>query len=163
LRRSSPTADPEFVDGILRSQPLDLTQVPSNSQAQRLAKIRMAKVNPRWSGSVRTNFAGLDALGEAAVNLSFDELDQPDGTFDGPFLVNGKIGFLPDRTGMTVSLSSIDPACYDWNVTEEQAAPPRPEDPLPALGGGALLEGETTGFAVDFTYPTDANRVAVKT
>jgi hypothetical protein len=161
----SNTADPEFVDGILRSQPLDLTQVPSNSQAQRLAKIRMAKVNPRWSGSVRTNFAGLDALGEAAVNLSFDELDQPDGSFDGPFLVNGKIGFLPDRTGMTVSLSSIDPACYDWNAgTEEQDAPPLPDAPeVAAVGGGALLAGEATGFAADFTYGTDGNRVAVKT
>jgi hypothetical protein len=89
----------------------------------------MAKSNPRWSGSIRTNFAGLDALNQAVINLSFDELDQPDGSFDGPFLINGKIGFLADRTGMTVSVSSIDPACYDWDAaTEEQDAPPVPED-----------------------------------
>jgi len=106
-----------------------LQQVPSNSQAQRLAKIRMAKANPQWAGSIRTNFAGLDAIGEAAINLSFDELDVPAGSFNGPFLVNGKIGFLPDKTGMTVSVSSIDPDCYTWNAaTEEQDAPPVPED-----------------------------------
>jgi len=152
LQPWSNTTDPEFIDGILRSQPLDLTQVPSNSQAQRLAKIRMAKVNPRWSGSIRTNFAGLDALGEAAINLSFDELDQPDGSFDGPFLVNGKIGFLPDRTGMTVSLSSIDPACYDWSSAEEYDAPPLPDAPAMTVApvvSGSLVTGSvlscTTG------------------
>jgi hypothetical protein len=129
LKEWSNTADPEFIAGILRRQPLELLQVPSNGQAQRLAKIRMAKSNPRWSGSIRTNFAGLDALNQAVINLSFDELDQPDGSFDGPFLINGKIGFLADRTGMTVSVSSIDPACYDWDAaTEEQDAPPVPED-----------------------------------
>ena len=26
----------------------------------------------------------------------------------------------------------------------------------PAVGGGALLEGEANGFAADFTYATDA-------
>lgn len=31
------------------------------------------------------------------------------------------------------------------------------------VGGAALLVDETAGFAVDFTYPVDANRVAVKT
>ena len=40
----------------------------------------------------------------------------------------------------------------------EGDAPPVPA----AVGGAALLEGETDGFAVDFTYPTDASRVATK-
>ena len=31
-----------------------------------------------------------------------------------------------------------------------------------AVGGGALLEGEVNGFATDFLYATDAQRVAVK-
>jgi hypothetical protein len=30
-------------------------------------------------------------------------------------------------------------------------------------GGGLLLVGETAGFAADFTWPVDAQRVAVKT
>jgi hypothetical protein len=33
----------------------------------------------------------------------------------------------------------------------------------PAVGGGALLEGEANGFAADFLYATDASRVALKT
>jgi hypothetical protein len=32
-----------------------------------------------------------------------------------------------------------------------------------AVGGAALLTGETNGFATDFTHPVDAERVAVKT
>ena len=31
------------------------------------------------------------------------------------------------------------------------------------VGGAALLVDETAGFAADFTYEVDANRVAVKT
>jgi hypothetical protein len=152
LESWSNTADPEFIAGIVRRQPLELLQVPSNGQAQRLAKIRMAKANPRWSGSVRTNFAGLNALGEAAVNLSFDELDVPADSFNGPFLINGKISFLADRTGMTVSVSSIDPACYDWTAAEEKDPPPRPQDPwntVAPVASGTLVVGSvlscTTG------------------
>lgn len=122
-------SDPEFTAGIVRRQPLQLSQVPSNGQAQRLAKIRMAKMNPDWSGSIRTTFKALDALGASVINLSFDELDVPADSFDGPFLVNGKIGFLSDRTGMTLTVSSIDPACYDWDAaTEENDPPPLPDD-----------------------------------
>lgn len=133
LESWSNESDPEFLAGIVRRQPLELLQVPSNGQAQRLAKIRMAKANPRWSGSIRTNFKALDALGEAAVDLSFPELDQPAGSFDGPFLINGKIGFLADRTGMTLAVSAIDPACYDWDAaTEEQDPPPTTTDVIGA-------------------------------
>lgn len=116
------TSDPDFVAGIVRRAPLELTQVPSNAQAQRLAKIYMAKQNPAWTGSVRTGFAGLDAVGEAAVNLSFDEL-----AIDGPYWINGKVAFLPDRTGVTFPVASADPASYSWNAaTEEKPTPPAP-------------------------------------
>lgn len=115
--------DPEHAAGVIRRAPLELTQVPSNSQAQRLAKRYMAAKNPRWSGQVRTNFAGLDALGEAAVNLSFAELDQPADNFNGSFFVNGKIAFLADKTGVTFPVSSADPTSYDWDVSEEQDIP----------------------------------------
>ena len=122
-------ADPEHAAGIIRRAPLELTQVPSNGQAQRLAKIYMSKRNPAWNGQVRTSFAGLNAIGEAAVNLSFDELDQPPGTFNGPFWVNGKIAFLPDKTGVTFPVASADPAAYDWDEeTEEQDIPALPTD-----------------------------------
>jgi hypothetical protein len=119
----SATADPEFVAGIIRRAPLDLSQVPSNGQAQRLAKIYMSKKNPAWNGQVRTSFAGLDALGQSAVNLTFDELDQPAGTFNGPFWVNGKISFLPDRTGVTFPVASADPTAYNWTTAEEKPVP----------------------------------------
>ena len=47
LQEWSNTSDPDFAAEIIRRAPLDLTQVPSNAQAQRLAKIYMAKRNPR--------------------------------------------------------------------------------------------------------------------
>ena len=115
--------DPEHAAGIIRRAPLELTQVPSNGQAQRLAKIYMAKRNPRWSGQVRTTFAGLDALGEDKVSLSFAELD-----IAGPFWINGKISFLPNKTGLTIPVASADPDSYAWvpSVDEQNlpAAPP---------------------------------------
>jgi hypothetical protein len=127
LHEWSNTSDPDYVAGIIRRAPLDLTQVPSNGQAQRLAKIYMAKRNPQWSGQVRTNFRALNALGEAAVTLNFDELDTDGATsgyFNGPFWLNGPVAFLPDRTGLTFSVASADAASYTWNAaTEEQPVP----------------------------------------
>ena len=120
-------ADPEHSAGIIRRVPLELNQVPSNAQAQRLAKIYMSKRNPKWTGQVRSNFAGLDALGEAAINLSFAELHTTADPFDGPFWVNGKISFLPDKTGVTFPVASADAASYTWNAaTEEQDLPAAP-------------------------------------
>ena len=115
--------DAEHAAGIIRRVPLELTQVPSNSQAQRLAKIYMSKRNPKWSGQVRTTFAGLDALGEDKVSLSFAELD-----IDGPFWVNGKISFLPNKTGLTFPVASADPASYTWATSEEKPAPAAPPE-----------------------------------
>ena len=119
--------DTDYKAGIVRRQRLDLNQVPSNSQAQRLAKIYMSKRNPKWTGQVRTNFGGLNALGEATVSLVFAELDVPAGTFNGPFWIDGQISFLPDRTGVTFPVASADPTAYDWNAaTEEQPLPAEP-------------------------------------
>jgi hypothetical protein len=120
-------SDPDHADGIIRRQPLELTQVPSNSQAQRLAKIYMSKSNPKWSGQVRTDFRGLDAIGANVVGLQFAELDVPADSFNGPYFINGAISFLPDRTGVTFPVSMADPTAYNWNAaTEEQDAPPVP-------------------------------------
>lgn len=119
--------DPEHIAGFVRRQPLELTQVPSNGQAQRLAKIYMAKHNPRWTGQVRTDFAGLDAIGASVVDLSFSELDQPADSFNGPFWINGKIAFLADKTGVTFPVAAADPDSYEWDAeTEEQDPPPLP-------------------------------------
>lgn len=120
--------DTEHAAGIIRRVPLSFTQVPSHAQAQRLAKIAMAKSTPRWSGQVRTNFAGLNALGEQAVNLSFAELDVPANSFDGPFWINGTIAFTADKTGITFPVASLDPAAYSWTAaTDERDPPPEPE------------------------------------
>ena len=124
-------ADPEHIAGIIRRMPLDLSMVPSQTQAQRLAKIYMAKRNPKWSGTVRSNFAGLDAIGEDKINLQFAELHTTADPFNGPYWINGQISFLPDRTGVTFPVSSADPDSYAWVPSiDEQDLPEAPADAL---------------------------------
>lgn len=57
--------------GDVRSQPLDLTWVQSNSQARRLAARAMQRLNPQMTGSFVTSLYGLRALGERWVNLQY--------------------------------------------------------------------------------------------
>jgi hypothetical protein len=135
-------SDPDHAAGIIRRAPLDLNQVPSQSQAQRLAKIYMSKRNPAWNGQVRTSFAGLDAIGQSTVSLTFDELHTDEDPFNGPFYVNGLVSFLPDRTGLTFPVASADPAAYDWTAAEEQ-----------------YLPGEDPGVVVTLTAPADGATV----
>ena len=52
-------------------QDFDIVMVPSYTQGQRLAKIRMAKDNPDWIFTVNTNLAGLNVLGERVVDFDF--------------------------------------------------------------------------------------------
>ena len=116
--------DADYAAGIKRRARLELNQVPSNGQAQRLAKIYMHKRNPAWNGQIRTSFAGLNALGEQTVSLTFAELHTTEEPFNGPFWVNGQIQFLADKTGITFPVASADPTAYDWDEdTEEQFVP----------------------------------------
>lgn len=152
-------ADPEHIAGIIRRQPLDLSMVPSNGQARRLAKIYMSKRNPAWSGQVRTSFRGLDVLGEDKVSLAFSELDQPAGTFNGPFWINGQIAFLPDKTGLTMAVSAADPTAYDWNPATEELEPPEApgvnEDAAIELAPDVVDEDEVTAFDEDESVARD--------
>jgi len=107
---------------------LSLDLVPSNSQALRLAKIHIAKSNPRWRGTITTNLAGLNALGERAIYVQIPELD-----IDEPFLVTG-FTISPDLTGCEIGISSLDASAYQWDPATEQLNPaPVPQDTRPPL------------------------------
>lgn len=109
--------------GIIETRPFDVLQVPSHGQARRLAKIRMARDNPEWRGEIRTNFYGLDAIGERVVTIKFPELG-----IDGPFYIEAAT-LLGDGTGMGLQIRSADPDAYDWNAAaEEGTEPPVPPD-----------------------------------
>lgn len=105
------------------SRPYDLTQVPSFSQARRLAKIKMAKDNPQWLVELQTNFYGLNTIGEERVRVVFPEL-----LIDAPFWVDGGPTLTPDFTGVTLRLRSASSAAYDWTLAEEGTGVTVPPD-----------------------------------
>jgi hypothetical protein len=127
---------------VIESRPYDLFQVPSHAQARRRAKIRMAWDNPAWMVNVRTNFYGLDAIGEECITLRFSELD-----IDLPFWIESDLQFLEDGTGMGMRLRAADPTAYDWDPdTEEGTAPTVPPDITSEFD-----PGEPPDIAEDFT------------
>lgn len=110
--------------GIVKTQPYDLMQVPSHSQARRLCKQRMYRDNPEWLGELRTNFYCLDAIGEERLTLRFPELQ-----IDGPFLIDSDLVLQEDFTGTQMRVRSTSSAAFDWDpVLEEGDAPDVPGD-----------------------------------
>jgi hypothetical protein len=107
--------------GVL-AEDLTLEYVHSYSQARRLAKIAMAKGNPEWVYSrMLCTFAAANVLGEEFVHVThtLPGIDQP-------FLVHS-VKLMPEQGLVELSLSSIDPACYDWNPSTDDAIPPTPQ------------------------------------
>lgn len=128
-----PTEAPAWndnADQALRGvEPKDLTldMVPSHAQAQRLAKIVMARNNPAWKGVITTNLAGLDAIGEAVIRVRIDRLG-----IDETFAV-GRIT-IGDAT-VTIEISSLAETAFAWNPAIEEGDPaPAPQVTAPAVG-----------------------------
>lgn len=104
----------------------DLDFVPSPSQARRLAKIYIAKANPRWKGTVRTNALGMNALGERTIRLIEPELQ-----IDEAFFVAG-LTPSPDLASVELEVIAISEAAYSWNpATEGGQSPPPAQDTTP--------------------------------
>lgn len=122
--------------GVLQ-QDLSLHQVPSFTQARRLGKIFSAKGNPRHRLTLRTNLAGIIALGERCVRVRLAELD-----IDETFFIE-KFELAGDLSGCDLQLSSLSAGAYAWSVTEEGLAPVVPPDTsvaaVPPTPTGATL------------------------
>lgn len=107
---------------------LDLDFVPSPSQARRLAKIHIAKSNPRWKGRVTTNLMGLNALGERTIALEISELEITEAFYVAGFSI------ASDLTSVEVEVMTISEEAYQWNpATEEGQNPAVPQDTTPDL------------------------------
>lgn len=132
--------DSEYLAGNILREQITLTQVPSASQARRLAKQQIARRNPKWIGELRTNLKGLNALGEDLITLTNAELDGADG-FSGPFWINGPI--MVDPTGCRIPVMAAKEDAYDWDPeTEEGDTPGAPEPLLSDDEGAALYDDE---------------------
>lgn len=114
--------------GQLVTVPADLVQIPSHSQARRLAKIRMARENSDWVGEVVTNLVGLNVIGERVITLNWPELN-----INGPYWVEGGPELLPDFSGVRLSLRSANAAAYNWTTAEEGTSTSVPPDTSPDL------------------------------
>jgi hypothetical protein len=106
---------------------LALDMVPSPTQARRLAKIHIAKSNPRWRGVIVTNLNGLNALGERTIRVVIPELQ-----IDDAFHVAG-FSIAPDLTSVEISIAEIGEAAYLWTTGEEAENAPIAQDTRPDI------------------------------
>jgi hypothetical protein len=132
----------QALSGEVKAQDLSLAMVPAHGQARRLAKIFMAKGNPRHKLTLQTDMAGLDCLGEERIiRVTLPELD-----LDETFHVQ-KFEILGDLQTCSMELVSLYSSAYAWNAaTEEGDPPPIPkslsdpveDEPAPDVVGLAL-------------------------
>lgn len=111
----------QALTGEVNVQDLTLPMVPSPSQARRLAKIAMAKGNPRHRLTITTDLYGLLAIDQRIITLQIEELG-----LNITFLVTS---FVENGDGATcrIGLSSLGPETYAWDpATEEGVGPARP-------------------------------------
>lgn len=125
-----PWDDPAAQDlqGVVETE-RDFKRAPSHGQSRRLAKIAMAKGNPRFRiTGLRLRPAGLPAYGEATVRLVLPSFDTADEVFDHTFsVVRGALSGAGLAT-TTVDLIALGPEAYAWDpASEEGTAPPLPD------------------------------------
>lgn len=95
-------------------------QVPSWGQVRRLAKIKMARTNAIYSGTITTNVAGRVARGHRFINLRIADA----GTvfYNGPAEITSLTRNLMSG-GVTFTWVAVDPNMYTWNPATEEGDP----------------------------------------
>ncbi|KTS01968.1 hypothetical protein SB2_28025 [Methylobacterium radiotolerans] len=114
----------QAIQGVIEAEK-NFIRAPSHSQSRRLAKIAMAKGNPRFRLSgLRLSPAGLPAYGEPTVTL-----DLPSFGINATFAVMGGTMPMADAalTGVKLDLISLDASAYAWDPAEEGQRPPLPD------------------------------------
>ena len=107
--------------GKVRSESLGLTWVSHHSQARRLAKRKMSKVNAPRRGTVRTGIYGLNGLGERYIRVQNPVLaSMTDVVCE---VMNVEIDF--NAATVTFDIIQADPDIDAWDpATEEGRTPP---------------------------------------
>lgn len=124
--------------GEAEPKELDLLWVQHHGQARRLAKIKLAKINPRYRFTVSLRFWGLLLLEEEVVYLDFPMR----GIHNEPFWIDS-FSFDPSaQDGLcTVVLVHADPTSFDWNAAQEEGDAPEVPD---GVGNGSSEPPEPT-------------------
>jgi hypothetical protein len=115
--------------GII-TQDFTIDMCPSPSQARRLAKIFIAKSNPRWRGTVRTTLFGLKARGERTITVNIPEL-----AINTSFLITSHNLVLSDGVpiGCEIGVLALNLSAYSWATSEEGENPPPAQNTAPDL------------------------------
>lgn len=114
----------QAVQGVIETEK-SFVRAPSHSQSRRLAKIAMAKGNPRFRLSgLRLSPAGLPAYGAPIVRLVL-----PSFGIDTTFAVmRGTLAMAGNAlTSVKLDLISLDASAYAWDPAEEGQRPPMPD------------------------------------
>jgi len=121
---------------------MDLPVVQHHGQARRLAKIMLAKRNPRWRFTLKLRFWGLLLLEEEAVRVNLPRI----GIVDQPFWI-ARYGLDMDggEGVVTVSLIHARPESFDWDPMTEEGEPPAVAD----LTGSAATPPTITVVSVE--------------
>lgn len=122
--------------GKVRSDPLDMPWVPSRSQAMRLAKRKMIRLNAERRGQITTSLLGINGLGSRYVRVQNPDLiSMADVVVE---VTNIEMDLTNGR--VVLDVIKADPSIDDWDSAEEEGELPvgilRP-NPAPAYQDAA--------------------------
>lgn len=149
--------------GRVRSEPLGLIWVCRHTQARRLAKRKMSRINAKRRGSVTTDIAGLDGLGHRFIRVQNPTLSS---------MANVVVEVMDVEVDLnqglvTFEFMQADPDVDDWDPeTEEGDSVPVPNktayEPYVESAGG--FAGVVSGVDARLTWrnPADATFSAVR-
>ena len=151
----------QAAEGTIRTE-ADFSRVPSHRQARALAKIRLAKLAPRYRFTgLRLKPHGLIAYGETTVRVVLPMFDQPGKPFDHTFRISRCVLTGEMLTTPVLDLYALDAGAYAWTPTEEGNPPPLPDVDVPApppIPSGLTVEivrtvvaGSVTGLSAGFS------------
>ena len=114
----------QAVQGVIETE-RSFVRAPSHSQSRRLAKIAMAKGNPRFRlTGLRLSPAGLPAYGEPTVTLELPSFGIA-ATFA---VMRATLAMAGNAlTGVKLDLIALDASAYAWDPAEEGQRPPMPD------------------------------------
>lgn len=134
--------------GDERVASLDLTAVPSHSQARRLMKRQAVREAADWRGSIRTTAAGFRAFDQRYINVVITDLGVSE-TFE-----VGKFTFDPVQLQCTLEIASVGSEIDAWDpTTEEGTAASQPiliAWQSPSFNG---VTGDLSGYSVRQIIP----------
>lgn len=125
-------------------------QVPTHSQARRLAKAAVARTNAAKRGTCTTNSTGKIVLGQRFVRLQL--IDAGTTFLDAVVEIQAPVKRNPITGGISFSWVLADPNAWEWNPATEEG------DPAPVgnrLAPSPLDAPEITSAIADFSTVSD--------